>query len=69
MPYQLEIWIVQQMSDVRLSACEKIIEAQHVVPVGEQPLAQMAANKSSTPREKDAFAKRIVHIMSVAVER
>jgi hypothetical protein len=42
----LEIQAIEQMSDVSLLAGEKMIEANDILPLGDQPFAEMGAEKS-----------------------
>ena len=48
-PQQLEIRPVEQMGDVGLLAGEEIVEANDVVSLIDQPLAQMRAEKPAPP--------------------
>jgi hypothetical protein len=46
MPHQFEIWVIQQMSDVFSSSCEKVVHAQDFFTLRKQTLAQMTPKKS-----------------------
>jgi hypothetical protein len=48
-PHQLEIRGAQQMRDVSLGAGKEIIDAQDVRASCDQPVAQVAAQKSGAP--------------------
>jgi len=44
--HQLETWVLAQRDDVAAGAGEKVVDAQHLVAVGQQPLTEMRAQKS-----------------------
>ncbi len=50
---ELEIRPAQQMRDVDLLAGEEVVEADHVVPFIDQPLAQMRTQKSGAAGDQD----------------
>ena len=52
---QLEIRPVEQMRDVGLLAGEEIVEADDVVSLLDQPLAQMRAQKAGPAGHQNAF--------------
>ena len=43
------------MLDVPSCAREKIVEAQHVVAAGDQPIAKMASEKAGTPGDENCL--------------
>src|SRR3989344_4230558 len=53
---QLKMRITDEMGDVVLGAGEEIVHAQHVVPVGDQPLAEVRAQEPGAAGDQDAFA-------------
>ena len=55
MPHQIEIRPAEQVGDVRLLAGEEIIEADHVVPLLHQPLAEVRAEKTGPAGDQNAF--------------
>ena len=52
--HQLEAMVVEQRLDVGARAREEVVEAHDLVPIGEQPLAQMRAEKAGATRHQDA---------------
>ena len=52
---KFEISLTQQMCDVRLLAGEEIVDANHVMAVGDQPLAQVRAQKAGSTGNHNAF--------------
>ena len=58
---QFEVRVVQQMSDVVLGAGEEVVDAEHVVAIRKQTLAQMAAEEAGTAGDEDALAEVVTH--------
>jgi hypothetical protein len=52
MPQQFKTVIVEQMEEVFTPACEKVIEADDLVPLANQTFAQMRAQKTRTTSYK-----------------
>jgi hypothetical protein len=48
--YEFEAMMVEQVKDVFASPREEVVEAQHLVPFADQPLAQVRAEKARTAR-------------------
>ena len=60
---EIEARMAEQVRDVRLAAGEQIVDAEHVVPLPDQPVAQMRTQKSRTTGDEDAlYAGRCVHL-------
>jgi hypothetical protein len=55
---QLEVRFVQQVRDISLLAGEEIIEANHVVTLLDEPLAQVRAEEPGTAGDQNAFDLR-----------
>ena len=53
--HRLEMWVGQQMSDVVLAPGEIIVDAEHVVALGQQALAQMRAEKTGAAGDENTF--------------
>ena len=51
-----------------LRAGEEIVDAEHVVPCGQQPLAQMRAEEAGAAGDQDAF-DRVLHCTPSDVNR
>ena len=64
-PNQIEIRPVQEMGDICLLACEKIVDADDVVPVIDEPLAQMRAEKTGPAGDENAIDLRHVRKLEV----
>ena len=56
MAQQLEPLVPQQMRDVAFVAGEEIVDAQHLVAVADQPVAEMRAEEAGAAGDEDAFA-------------
>ena len=56
--HQLKIRFTQQRNDVLPAPGEEIVDAQHLVPVFDQSLAQVRADKSCTAGDDNAFHER-----------
>lgn len=52
MPNQLEPRMIQKMCDILFSPREEIVEANHFITTFDQPIAQVASQKSSTAGDK-----------------
>ena len=52
--------MLKQMFDVALCAREQIVDAQHVMAIGKQPVDQVRAKKTSPARYEDAFGREII---------
>jgi hypothetical protein len=53
MPHQFEVGIAQQVGDVLLAAGIEVVNAQHVVAVAQQALAQVRAEEAGTAGDQD----------------
>jgi hypothetical protein len=49
--------IVEQMQDIVFGAGEEIVDAEYVVSLGQQPLAEMRAEEANPARDQDTFAQ------------
>jgi hypothetical protein len=58
--HQLEIRVVQQVHDVAPRRGVEIIDAEHVLALGQQPLAQVRAEEAGAAGDQDAFAHRAI---------
>ena len=56
MPHDLEARIGQQMLDVLPPAGIEIIDAKHLVAVGEKPFAEMRADESRTSGDERSYS-------------
>ena len=61
MPEQFKITTAKQVSNVRLLAGEEIIDADDIMAVGHESLAEMTAQKASTTGDKNAFDRGCGH--------
>ena len=57
-PNQFKIRVVDQVNQIRLLTGEKVVEANDIVPVRDESLTEMGAEKSSSPSYQDAFDLR-----------
>ena len=64
---QLEVRPAEQMGDVRLLAGEEVVEADHVVPLLDQPLAEVRAEKAGAAGDQNAFQRG--HVASPPIGR
>lgn len=48
MAHHLKIGIAHQMSNIAFSPCEKVVNTQDIMSFGEQPFAQVGAEKART---------------------
>ena len=48
MPYQFEVWVFQQMSDVLSCAGVELVHAQNVMALVEQAFTQVRAQETGT---------------------
>ena len=56
MAHQLEVRVVQQMSDVGPGAGIEVVDAQHFMAALDQPVAEMRAEEAGTTGDQDALA-------------
>ena len=56
MPHRLEPVAAQQPGDVGLAAGEVVVDAQHVMAIAHQPVAQMRAQEPGAPGHQDALS-------------
>src|SRR5215472_9657174 len=56
--HSLELWQRQQRGDIFLAAGEIIVDAQHVIALGNQLLTQMRSQKPGAPGDEDPFSDR-----------
>ena len=59
--HQLEVRVVQQVDDVVLGAGEEVVDAQHVVAVGQQAVAQVRAEEAGAAGDHDPFSNGVLH--------
>jgi len=52
---QFEILLPQEMLDVALLAGKKVVQADDVVPLSDEAIAQVRAQKTSSARNQNAF--------------
>jgi hypothetical protein len=52
---KLEARVVQQVVDVLFAPGEEVVRAEHLVAVGEEPVAEVAPEKAGTPGDENAF--------------
>jgi hypothetical protein len=52
--HQLEPVVVEQVLDVRAGSGEEIVEADHLVPFLEQPLAEVRSQEPRSSRDENA---------------
>jgi hypothetical protein len=52
---ELEAWIAHQVQDVGLASREEVVQAQDIVPLGEETVTEMRAEKSGTTGDEDTF--------------
>ena len=57
-PDQLEVWLAEQMADIGLLAREEIVEANDIMPLRNQPFAEMGAEKPGSAGHENAFESR-----------
>ena len=55
MPDQLEVRPAEQVGDVGLLAGEEVVEADDVVPLLDQPLAEVRAEEAGAAGDQNAF--------------
>lgn len=56
-PDQLEVRLAEQVADIGLLARKEIVEANDIVSLGDQPFAEMGAEKPGAAGAKDAFER------------
>ena len=57
-PHRLEMRNPKQPGDIVLAAGEVVVDAQHIVAAGHQPLAEMRAEKTGTAGDENALSDR-----------
>jgi hypothetical protein len=55
MANELESRIPEKVLDVVLRAREEVVEAKDLVPLFDQPIAQMGSDEAGTARDEDAL--------------
>jgi hypothetical protein len=60
--------MVEQMDDIRLLTCEEVVDADHVVTVGDKPFAEVAAEEAGTAGDQDSLQGGHVETFSVGAE-
>ena len=55
---ELEVRLREQMGDVGLLAREEVVDADHVVPLGDQSFAEVAAEEAGAARDEDSLQGR-----------
>jgi hypothetical protein len=58
MPHELEVGLAEQMVDVRLLAGEEVVEANHIMPLADEPLTNMRPQKPGAPGHQNTFYLR-----------
>ena len=58
--HELEAGVVEQVGDVVLGAGEEVVDAEHVVALGQQAVAQVAAQKAGAAGDEDALGGVVV---------
>ena len=56
MPQKLKAWKAEQMVDIAFCSGEEIIDANNLVAVGKQPVAEMRAQESGSTCDQNGFA-------------
>ena len=51
---QFEFSVAQVLDDIGSSSCKEVIEAEHIVPLLQQAIAQMRTNKARTTSYKNS---------------
>ena len=54
---QLEVWTVQQVTDVRLLAGEEVVQAEDVVSLFDQALAEVRAEEPGPAGHQNSFER------------
>ena len=60
MAHEFEVRIAQKVRDVVLGAGEEVVDAKHIVALGQQPFAQVRAQKPRTARDQYPFHRKTV---------
>jgi hypothetical protein len=47
-PHQFEVGVIEQVRNVLLAAGKEVVDAQHVMAIAQQPVAQVRAKKACT---------------------
>ena len=55
---ELEVGLREEMGDVGLLAREEVVDADHVVALGDQPLAEVAAEEAGASSDEDPLEGR-----------
>src|SRR5215831_16706504 len=66
--HQLEVRVIAQVHNVAALAAEIVVEADHLVPVAQQPLAQMGAEESRAAGNQYSHALLLQRRVSPAIE-
>ena len=61
--------VAQKMLDIASRAGEKIIDAEHFGPIGEETFAQVRPQESSAAGHQDSFYKMLAHACFLAIGR
>ena len=61
MPHEFEPRMRQQVLDVLLAAGEEVVDANHIVPVLDETIAKVGAEKPGAAGDKDAHEPRILN--------
>jgi hypothetical protein len=52
---ELEVRLLEQVGDVRLLTGEEVVDADHVVPLGHEPLTEVAAEEAGPAGDENSF--------------
>ncbi len=63
-PQELEIRPAQQMRDIGFLAGKEVVDADHIVPLFDEPFAQMRAQKAGAAGHQNAFMSSHVRVIS-----
>jgi hypothetical protein len=66
--HQLEARVVEQVGDVGLGAGEEVVGTEHVVALGQQAVAQVAAQEAGAAGDEDALGGVVVALGHDACE-
>ena len=56
-----EMGLVAQVFDVRLAACEEVVDADHLVARVQEPVAEVRAQEARPPGHQHAFRSEVLH--------
>ena len=59
MAHQLEVRVADEVRDVVFRAGEEVVHAQHVVALGQEPLAQVRADEAGAAGHQNALADAV----------